>query len=101
MSDGGWEPCQKTIIGKVLGVYSTTEPLNFMEVMAYSEEAIQLGAGVVVSIKGTPDIDKPLNRVIQKNVSLIAKSSDYTRTLSCFKITPVGGQVELSVKFKA
>jgi len=53
ITDGGWYACPNTIIGTVFGVYSTSLSLNFMEVTAYSQEAIQLGAGVIVSVQGT------------------------------------------------
>ena len=39
--------------GTVFGVYTTADYLNFMEVMAYSQEAIQTNTGVTVSFLGT------------------------------------------------
>jgi hypothetical protein len=53
MTDGGWYPCPNSMIGTTLGVYSNKEYLNFVEVMAYSQEAIHLNAGVTVSFLGT------------------------------------------------
>jgi hypothetical protein len=53
MTDGGWYPCPNSMIGTTFGVYSNSAYLNFMEVMAYSQEAIHLNAGVTVSSLGT------------------------------------------------
>ena len=53
MPDGGWYKCPNSMIGTTFGVYSTKLLLNFMEVMAYSQEAIQIGSGVTVSFQGT------------------------------------------------
>jgi hypothetical protein len=53
MTDGGLYRCPNSMIGTTFGVYSNTEYLNFMEVMAYSQEAINLNSGVTVSFLGT------------------------------------------------
>jgi hypothetical protein len=52
MTDGGWNICQNSMIGTTFGVYSTTTYLNFVEVMAFSQEAIQMNA-LSVSFLGT------------------------------------------------
>jgi hypothetical protein len=44
------------MIGTTFGLYTNTESLNFMEAMAFSQEAIQMNAGVTVSLIGTNDI---------------------------------------------
>jgi len=36
MLDGGWYFCPKEMTGTTFGVYSTTEKIDFMEIMAYS-----------------------------------------------------------------
>ena len=54
-TDGGWYPCPKSLTGKTFGVYSSIKILNFMEVMAYSQEAIQTNDGVTVSSIGTSE----------------------------------------------
>ncbi len=56
MTDGGWYPCPTTMIGTIFGVYTTSNAiLNFVEAMAFSQEAIQMNAGVTVSFIGTND----------------------------------------------
>ena len=55
MTDGGWYLCPKSLTGNTFGVYSTIQILNFMEVMAYSQEAIQTNDGVTVSSIGTSE----------------------------------------------
>jgi hypothetical protein len=42
MSDGGWYSCPNSMIGTTFGIYSITEALNFLEAMAYSQEAIHM-----------------------------------------------------------
>ena len=42
-----------SMIGTTLGMYSTSSGFNFFELMAYSQEAIQMNAGVIVSFIGT------------------------------------------------
>jgi hypothetical protein len=54
MTDGGWHPCPNSMIGTTFGVYTeSNDYLNFMEAMAYSQEAIHLNAGITVSFLGT------------------------------------------------
>jgi hypothetical protein len=53
MTDGGWYPCSISMIGTTFGVYSETNYMNFMEVMAYSQEAIHISADVTMSFLGT------------------------------------------------
>ena len=55
MSDGGWYSCPSSIIGTTFGVYTKTTFVNFVEIMAYSQDAIQMNAGVSVSYLGTID----------------------------------------------
>ena len=45
--------CPMSMIGTTLGMYSTLSGFNFFELMAYSQEAIQINAGVIVSFIGT------------------------------------------------
>ena len=52
MTDGGWYLCATSMIGTTFGFYSTTNFVTCMEVMAYSQEAIQLNA-LSTSIIGT------------------------------------------------
>jgi hypothetical protein len=44
MTDGGWNMCPNSMIGTTFGVYSTSTYVNFVEAMAYSQEAIQMNA---------------------------------------------------------
>jgi hypothetical protein len=48
MSDGGWYACPNSMTGTVFGFYATTNVcLNFMEVIAFTQEAIQMKASEV------------------------------------------------------
>lgn len=71
MTDGGWYKCPSSMIGTTFGVYSTKLLLNFMEIMAYSQEAIQIGAGVTVSFLGTNVSKFPASNALKKIVVLL------------------------------
>ena len=71
MTDGGWYKCPDSMTGIIFGVYSTTSLLHFMELMAYSQNAIQMGEGLVVSFLGTNNPTYPASNVIQNIVYLI------------------------------
>ncbi len=47
MTDGGWNLCPNSMIGTTFGFYSASEYVNFMEAMAFSQEAIQMNAMLV------------------------------------------------------
>ena len=49
ITDGGWYLCETAMTGTILGVFKTYEYLQFMEIMAYSQEAIQMNFGVTFS----------------------------------------------------
>jgi hypothetical protein len=55
--------------GIVFGVYTTTETLNFMEAMAYSQEAVQMNA-LSVSFIGTQASTMPAINSLQNIVIL-------------------------------
>jgi hypothetical protein len=44
MPDGGWNMCPSSMTGIVFGVYTTLTTMNFIEAMAFSQEAIQMNA---------------------------------------------------------
>lgn len=44
MPDGGWNMCPSSMTGIVFGVYTTLTVMNFVEAMAFSQEAIQMNA---------------------------------------------------------
>jgi hypothetical protein len=73
MPDGGWYKCtnSNSMIGKTFGVFSSNLLLNFMEIMAYSQEAIQMGADVTVSFLGTNANNFPASNALQKIVVLL------------------------------
>jgi hypothetical protein len=64
MNDGGWYSCPNSMIGKTFGVYTNMEWLNFMEVMAYSQEVIHFNAGVTASFLGTNNSTHPASNAI-------------------------------------
>jgi hypothetical protein len=53
MTDGGWHRCPNSMIGTTFGVYTKSTYLSFVEVMAFSQEAIQNNAGIITSFLGT------------------------------------------------
>jgi hypothetical protein len=64
MSDGGWYFCPTPMIGITFGLFSTTSHLNFLETMAYSQEALQMNAGVSVSYLGTNSATYPVSNAL-------------------------------------
>jgi hypothetical protein len=64
ITDGGWYKCPNSMTGIYFGVYCEANYLNFMEVMAYSQEAIQTNAGVTVSFLGTNVSGYPASNAI-------------------------------------
>jgi len=100
MTDGGWYPCPKSLTGNTFGVYSTTKVLNFMEVMAYSQEAIQTNAGVTVSSIGTFD-DKYIPSNALQNI--VAAYGSNSRPITGVKIssTSDGSLATFGIKFKS
>jgi hypothetical protein len=64
MTDGGWHLCPISMIGTTFGVYTESDYLNFMEAMAYSQEAIQLNPGITMSFLGTKSADSPGSNAI-------------------------------------
>ena len=53
MISGGWCNCDSWMTGNVFGVYTNNDILSFMEVMAYTQKALQINPGVTVLIAGT------------------------------------------------
>jgi hypothetical protein len=50
--------------GTTFGLFVTSDVFNFMEVAAYSQEAIQLNAGVTVSFLGTNTAGYPVSNAL-------------------------------------
>ena len=71
MTDGGWYECLNSMIGTIFGVYTTSNHLNFMEVISFSLEAIQMKASLV-SFLGTNNSILTASNAIQKQVVLKA-----------------------------
>jgi hypothetical protein len=64
MTDGGWYPCPNSMIGTTLGVYTKSNELNFLEAMAYSQEAIHINPGITMSFLGTNNAPFPASNAI-------------------------------------
>jgi hypothetical protein len=80
MSDGGWYACPNLMTGTVFGFYVTDKNasfvcFNFMEVMAFTQEAIQLKANVIVSVIGTNIPTYPAANAKQYKVALLYTDS--------------------------
>jgi hypothetical protein len=76
MTDGGWYFCQDSKIGTIFGVYSTTDYLDFGEIMLYSQEAIQMNA--LSAVATNPNVSYPATNALQKLVVLLATSTTNT-----------------------
>ena len=44
MTDGSWYVCLDSMTGTIFAIYSPTDFFDFIEVMLYSQEAIQMKA---------------------------------------------------------
>ena len=53
MTDGGWYMCLDSMTGTIFGLYSTTDFLDFVEIILYSQEAIQMNAQSAVATDNT------------------------------------------------
>jgi hypothetical protein len=72
MTDGGWYLCPNSMIGNIFGFYSTTQYVNFMEAMAFSQEAIQMNAILVSFLGIAPDflvVNISLKNIVVPNFS--------------------------------
>ena len=98
MTDGGWYFCPTAMIGTTFGVYETTTVyVSFMEVMAYSQEAIQMNA-LSVSFVGVNDPTVPITNALQ-NIVIILKTRSGSK---CVIVNaPSGIHATFSIKFKA
>ena len=70
ITDGGWYLCSTSMTGTIFGIHSSKINLNFMEAMAYSQEAIQMNA-LSVSIIGTSTAGYLASNALQKVVILL------------------------------
>ena len=79
MTDGGWYLCPESMSGTTFGVYSMLTAVNFMEAMAYSQEAIQLSGGASVSFVGIDNVFSgiayPVSNALQNIVVLLASNT--------------------------
>lgn len=80
MSDGGWYACPNLMTGRVFGFYvtgtnATPACFDFMEVMSFTQEAIQLKANVIVSVIGTNNPVYPAANAKQYKVALLYTES--------------------------
>jgi hypothetical protein len=64
MTDGGWHTCPNSIIGTTFGVYTKSTWLNFLEAMAFSQEAIHMNPGITMSFLGTNNPGFPASNAI-------------------------------------
>ncbi len=44
MTDGSWYVCLDSMTGTIFAIYSPTDVFDFVEIMLYSQEAIQINA---------------------------------------------------------
>jgi hypothetical protein len=65
MTGGGCHMCPNSIIGTTFGVFSNTNQVNFVEAMAFSQEAIQMNA-LSVSFLGKNDNTDPASNAIKQ-----------------------------------
>lgn len=75
MSDGGWCNCAPSMTGTVFSVYSNIAIVSFMEVMAYTQKALQINTDVTVTSIGAELFPFVINNAGSKTVILdISKS---------------------------
>jgi hypothetical protein len=68
MTNGGWYMCQDSMTGTIFGLYSTTDYIDFVEIMLYSQEAIQMNA--LESVATNPWTSAPAANALKKLVVL-------------------------------
>ena len=91
ITDGGWYLCPTSITGTIFGFYTTSEYLHCLEVLVYTQEAIQLH-GLSTAFVGINNPAYPTNNVLQKFVILNALANTPPRVpFKCVQITPSGG----------
>ncbi len=96
MTNGGWYMCLNSMTGTIFGLYSTTDYLDFVEIMLYSQEAIQMNA--LSAVASNPDVSFPAANAIQKLVVLLATST----TNKCVKAhVPATGPAKVEINLKA
>jgi hypothetical protein len=96
MIDGGWYVCQDSMIGTIFGIYSTTNYLDPVEIMLYSQEAVQMNA--ISAVSTNPFASFPAANAIQKLVTLLVTST----TNTCVRAgAPVTGPAKVELNLKA
>jgi len=64
MTDGGFYMCSSIMQGNVFGFWMYADYFNFMEAMAYSQEAIQMNALSTSIISGSAHSGHPISNAI-------------------------------------
>ena len=68
--------CSSSMAGIYFAIDATTLFLNFVEAIAYTQEVIQMNAGVTLSVIGTNDPTYPASNALQKIVVLLSTSAE-------------------------
>jgi hypothetical protein len=68
LTDGGWYVRQDSITGTIFGLYSTTDHVELVEIMLYSQEAIQMKA--LSAVATNPNPSYPATNALKKIVGL-------------------------------
>ncbi len=76
MTDGGWYMCLDSMIGTIFGIYSTTDFIDFTEIMLYSQEAIQMNA--LSAVATNPWTNAPSANALKKLVVLLVTATTNT-----------------------
>jgi hypothetical protein len=73
MTAGGWYVRQDSMTGVFFGIYSTHNWLDPVEIMLYSQEAIQMNA--ISAVATNPNANFPAANALQKIVVLLATAT--------------------------
>jgi hypothetical protein len=96
MIDSGWYMCLDSMTGTIFGLYSTTDLFDFVEIMLYSQEAIQMNA--LSAVATNPFVSFPAANAVQKLVVLLAT---LTTNKCVIAHTPATGPAKFEINLKA
>jgi hypothetical protein len=95
MTDGGWYVRQDSMTGTIFGFYSTTDHFELVEIMLYSQEAIQMKA--LSAVATNPNPSYPATNALEKIVVLF----DTPLTHTCVTAPNVSGLSKVEINLKA
>ena len=92
---GGWYVAQNSMTGTIFGIYSTTY-LGHVEIMLYSQEAIQMNA--LSAVATNPWTNAPATNALKKLVELLYTATNNTCVIAD---APATGPAKIEINLKA